>query len=137
MKKEDVAAFKRELENYSYYKSNLKLTLDMIEYKEYLLSNVKGIDPSKEPGLSNITWVESDAFDKIANDLERLNRHRELRIKQIEYIESILDRLAEETRNACIEIYVNGETYARVSNQYYLSKRGLFYRIEKELDGVL
>ena len=135
--KEDVVAFKKELENYSYYQMNLKGTLELIKYNEYLLSNVRGIDPSKEPGSSSIEWVDSDAFRRIADELDTLYKRRDLRILQIKYIESVLEKLSEETRQACLDIYVNGETYAKISADKYLSKHALFYRIEKELKNVV
>ena len=133
----DIDAFKRELENYSYYKINLKGTIKLIKYNEYLLSNVKGIDPSKEPGGSSSVWVESETFKRISAELDRLYKRRDLRIMQIEHIESILDKLSEETRNACIDIYVRGKTYESISQKYGYSKGGLWYRIKAELNKQL
>ena len=133
----DVNAFKRELENYYYYQINLKGTLELIEFNEYLLTNVRGIDPSKEPNDNHTIWVESDSFKRISDELDKLYKRRDLRIMQIEYIESILDKLSDETKKACIDIYVKGETYAKISAERFLSKKGLFYRIEKELDEKL
>lgn len=135
--KTDVDAFKRELENYSYYKLNLQGTIKLINYNEHLLSNLHGLDPSKVSGGSSLVWVESDAFKRISDELERLNKRKELRLKQIEYIESVLEQLSEETRKACIDIYVEGKTYESISHQYGYSKGGLWYRIKAELNKQL
>lgn len=135
--KKDVDAFKKELENYSYYKINLEGTNRMIEYNEYLLSNVRGIDPSKEPVGSSSIWVESEAFERIAAELDKLYNRRKLRMMQIDYIESVLDKLSEETRQACIDIYVKGQTYVQISDNIHLSKTGLFRRIQSELNKAI
>ena len=133
----DVVAFKKELENYSYYQTNLEGTKRLIEYNEYLLSNVHGLDPSKESGNGSSIWVETDAFKRITDELERLYKRKELREAQIEYIESILNKLSQETREACLKIYVEGESYAKVSSERFLSKKGLFSRVERELNNIL
>ncbi len=134
MKSQDAAAFKNELKNYKYYQKNLEGTMKLIEYNEYLLSNVRGVDPTREPGQGVKTWVETDEFKRIADELDRLNKRKELRIAQIKYIESVLTDLSEETRNACIDIYINKIPYQKAIHKYGYSKSGLWYRIKAELD---
>lgn len=133
----DVDAFKNELRNYSYYQQNLKGTRKLIAYNEYLLSNVKGLDPSKEAGGSPAVWVESEQFKRISDELGRLNRHRELREAQIAHIETVMNRLSPEVRKACVEIYVNGKTYHEIAAERFVSMSGLYKQIDKELTIIL
>ena len=137
MKDLDVAAFKRELENYSYYRENLEGTIRLIEYTEYLLSNVRGIDPSKQHVNSNCTWVDTDEFRRISDELDRLCRRRDLRIAQIDYIESVLSKLDPDIKDACIEIYVKGKSYSEVSAEKFISGPGLFKQVHNELSEIL
>lgn len=139
MNKEAVEAFKRELKNYDFYKINLEGTLKLIAYNEYLLENVHGIDPQKEPNGSSgmIPWVETDTYHRIANELERLRNRRDLRIKQIEYIDNILDQLHPNIKKICIEIYKNNVPYAEIASELHVSVGGLHKEIEREIDEIL
>ena len=134
MKRQDAAEFKNELKNYKYYQTNLKGTLKLIEYNEYLLSNVRGVDPAREPVTGSKTWVETDEYKRICDELERLNKHKQMREAQIEHIESVLAELSEQTREACIDIYVNRISYEKAIRKYGYSKSGLWYRIQAELE---
>lgn len=138
MNKQDIMAFKKELENYSYYKTNLQGTKKLIEYNEYLLENVHGVDPSKAPSGSGggKVWVETDTYHRISDELERLRNRYALRIAQISYIESILDKLDPETKEMCIAIYVEGETYATTTSGKHITSSGLFKRIERKLSKI-
>ena len=139
MNKKAVKAFKKELENYSFYKTNLKGTLELIAYNEYLLQNVHGINPQKEPSHSSGSkqWQETDTYHRIRSELDRLELRRDLRIRQIEYIESILDKLDPETRDVIERIYLKGESYYDISRQKYMSKSALFEKIERKIGRFL
>jgi len=135
MNKEAVEAFKRELRNYSYYKLNLEGTIKLIDMNEYLLENVHGVDPGKEPSGSSgsVPWVESDSYHRIQNELEKLNSRLKLRISQVNYIESVLDQLDPEIREVCIQIYEYGKSYEEIAYKNHLSVGALYKRIERAL----
>lgn len=135
--KKDVEAFKKELANYSYYKKNLEGTEELIEITEGLLSNLHGFDPSKLHYASSTVWVETETFKRISDELDRLNRRKELRAIQIEHIESILERLTPTIRKACIDIYSNGKSYLEIGRKVGYSKAGLWHRIESELEKAI
>ncbi len=135
--KKDVEAFKRELGNYRYYRLNLEGTMELIEINEYNLSNLHGLDPSKQHVSSGVPWVESEEFKRVSKELAMLYERLELRKKQISYIEYVLGRLSKDTREACLQIYADRKTYSEVSRKMNISRKGLFYRIQKELDRVL
>ena len=133
----DVDAFKKELGNYSYYRGDLIDISEQIQIFEYKRSNIHGIDPSKEHSLSGTAWVESEEFRRISDELDKLNARKELRIRQISYIESVLDQMTEEARKACVLIYACKKTYSEVSRELMMSRNALFYRVQKELDEIL
>ena len=139
MDKRAVKAFKKELENYSFYKINLRGTLDLIDYNVNLLENVHGIDPKKEPSHSTGTkpWQETDSYHRIRLELDRLEARRDLRIRQISYIESVLSKLDAETRRIIEEIYLYGFGYDMVAQRMHISKTALFNRIERRLSRFL
>lgn len=139
MDKQDVIAFKKELENYSYYKTNLEGTKKLIEYNEYLLSNLHGIDPSREPSGSSgsIPWVETESFRRIADELDRLNKRKVLREAQIEHIENVLNAMDSKIKDICIEIYLDGKSYREVASNRGISSTSLFRTIEEELKEIL
>ena len=139
MNKDAVDAFKRELKNYKYYKINLEGTLRLIEMNEYLLSNVHGVNPEKEPNGSSgsIAWVETETYDRITKELERLYERRDLRLKQIEYIDDVLTRMNSEIAHICKSIYLNDRSYSSISKELNLSKSSLHEKVEKELQKVL
>ncbi|MBQ6217354.1 MAG: hypothetical protein IJK53_08245 [Erysipelotrichaceae bacterium] len=139
MNKKAVKAFKRELENYNFYKINLQGTLKLIEYNEYLLQNVHGVNPQKEPSHSSGVkqWPETDTYYRIRTELDRLEQRRDLRIRQISYIESILSGLDPETKELIDRIYLLGFGYDFVARSNHVSKTALFNRIERKLAKML
>ena len=132
-----VAAFLRELRNYEFYRTNLVGIEKLIAFDEDLLANVHGVDPSRQSGSTIVPWVETDEFKRISDELDRLYRKRDMRIGQIEYIESVLSKIDPDIREACLQIYVKKQTYRRIAMHYDISVNGLYYRIQKELAAVV
>ena len=135
--KKDIEAFKKELTNYNYYKRNLQGTLELIEINEGLLSNVHGLDPSKDHYASHTVWVETETFKKISDELDRLYKRKSLREAQIEYIDYVLNKISSDMKDACIDIYANGKSYTEIGRKYGYSKSGLWFKIKYELNNAL
>lgn len=139
MNKDAVSAFKRELRNYNYYKVNLAGTLKLIDRNEYLLENVHGINPEKEFSFNSNpkAWVESETYHRIREELDRLEKRRDLRIRQIDYIESILSKADADIKNICERIYRDGEDQLIVAKEYKIPRRTMNYNIDRELERIL
>lgn len=139
MNEEAVEAFKRELKNYNYYKLNLEGTLKLIEMNEYLLANVHGLNPEKNPdnsGGSSI-WVETETYKRISEELDKLEKRRDLRLAQIEHIESIMSLMDDETRRICERIYRDNESQLKVAKEYKKSRQLMIYEIDKKISKIM
>lgn len=132
-----VAAFLRELRNYEFYRTNLVGIEKLIAFDEDLLANVHGVDPSRQSGSTIVLWVETDEFKRISDELDRLYRKRDMRLMQIDYIESVLNRMDKDIREAVIRIYGKKRSYTEVARSMSISESGLFKRIDRELTSIL
>lgn len=132
-----VEVFKNELKNYNFYKEKIKSITNELDAKWYELSGVKGIRYDKEPCHSfNPSLSEEmklslmEQISIIENDLLRIKAN-------VLFIDSMLNKINEETRKWIKMIYFDGMTYDKVSKIANFSKNGLAYRINTAIEKAL
>lgn len=132
MEIDEIKMFKKELGNYINYinkVNKLKLDLDVMWYD---LTGVKGVRYDKEP--TQHSYNESYSEEMRLNALEKIKKVEDSisRIQsQIDYVESVLMKMPNDIRTACIDIYCRDKTYAKVSSKIGYSASGLEYTINK------
>lgn len=135
-----VETFLNELRNLNNYKNKLKELEDKLDALFYDLTGVKAVRYDLVKGMSDYQQIELIKLGKIDEYNERstqINEDLDRLKKNIAYIESVLDKLDSNTRNACVSIYCFKNTYDEVARSIGYSKPGLQYIIHKTLNKLL
>lgn len=134
MQSKKVKAFKREMENYNFYLDRIKKLDELIEYCYHMLGGVKGIDPSKEPVHA---MPNKDVEYKIRDEITRHEKNKELAQGHIKFVDQVLSRINEETKEQIKSVFIDGKSLESVARKNFISKPTLQYRIDKELEKAL
>ena len=129
----NVDLFRNYLKNYRHFKAERMQKKELLELRWHELSGLKGVDPGKIPLTGgNKEYQELIKLDKygeieeLIEDIDRLD-------KNIGYIERLLDRLDEETRKICVDLYVKNRTYDSVAVRNNMSVGQLQYLIRRKV----
>lgn len=112
---DELKAFRNNIGNYNYNKKKIKKLKEQIEDKFYSYFGVKGIDPSKFY-LEN---KNNKAFESIKlNNIEKFDRYKKQKLEEIkllkkqnEYIDRLLNKMDDLTKNVFISIYIEESSY--------------------------
>lgn len=131
---ERVKAFKRDLANYRYKKSQIQEIKDKIEECYDRLGGVRGIDPSKEPMH---TLPDKEMEYKLRDRISQLEAKLDNVCAQTEEIRQTLDKIEKPLRRAVCEVYMNGHTLRSEAQKMFISPSGLRKRINKAIEKAL
>lgn len=127
MQTKQVIAFKNRLRNYTFDLSRIVKLDEDIELCYHKLGGVKGIDPSKEPTHCQ---MDKDIEYKIRDDIEKYEALRKTYESNILYVDSVLELIEEETRQAIKDVYIYGKNMFKVASKLYISKSTLRDRMD-------
>lgn len=130
MQDNKVKSFKYDLANYNNYQDNIKELTDKIEDCYYQLSGVHSPDATKIPTK---TPKNIDNEYKLRDNIEQYESLKKAYQTIITYCDIILDRMDEETKQATIDIYVNGMRTEDVAQRMFTSRSALNSRITREI----
>ena len=128
MTNQEIIHFKKEIGKYNFLVSSAGLLKDRIDVCLYQMSGVKGIRFDKVRGsLSEyqIAMLKHDQSEKY----EKLLKTYEKKLKRIEYVESVLNRMSDDDRELYEMKYIEGMSFERLARINYISKSGLIYRM--------
>lgn len=126
-----VRAFKNELRNYTYYLNRIVTLDNSIEFCYDRLSNVTGIDPSKEP----IHGAPNKEYEwKLRDDIEKFEHLKKLTQEKIKYIDDVLTKMDTEIKWAIICVYIDGKQIINICGNIGLSPNGLQKRMNKAIE---
>lgn len=130
MQTKQVRAFKRRLEHYVDDLQRVSDLDEKIELCFHKLGGVKGIDPSKEPIHAQ---MDKDIEYKIRDDIEKYEALKRVYESNVIYVNSVLDLIEEETREAIKKVYIYGERQEKVASKMYLSRSTLRDRMDSRI----
>ena len=150
---------KSEYEKIETLKNQKQIELDMLDEMEYgrirtSLSYEETINSKGEivaimksrGNVSNISMI--DIIDKYDSKRENIIAsyddeiaNCELRIQDCELhikeIETVLNKLSNETKNACINIYCLKKRYIDVADEMFMSASTLYRKVNKEIENAI
>ena len=135
MNSKQIAKFKEEMKYYVWLKDTVNRLQNKADDMLYCMTGVRGISYDKtinsiNEQLANEKKLDMiDSFEKITN---KLNHYKE----RLDYVDNILKAMNEYERNMFLLKYEEGLTFQQIANQYYISKAGLFYRMQKALERI-
>lgn len=131
----DYKVFKNEISNLkAYYQSLIEINNDL-ERLSYDLTGVKGVRFDRQPGSFNPSLSEYrklDLIEKIEEKEKELD-YTQLAIKRYE---SNLNKLPKPIRDAVVQIFIQGRTFAEMGKLLGYSDHGLHYKIKKEVEKI-
>lgn len=135
MNKKEIEIFKDELKYYLWLKDMVKRLEDKLEDLLYQMGGVKGISYDKVPVNMNEQNKNENKLDLIEkyNKIENeLNKYK----KRLDYIDGVLGAMNIYDRKMFLLKYEEGLSFQQIANQYYISKAGLFYRMQRVLEKI-
>lgn len=135
MTKKEIEMFKDELKYYVWLQDTIKRLTEKADELFYRMTGVKGMSHDKVPtrineSLKNEMQLELiEKYNSLIKDIEQYQN-------RLDYINRVLDAMSIYDRSMFIKKYEEGLTFQEVANQYYISKAGLFYRMQRALEGV-
>lgn len=135
MNKKQIELFKEEMKYYIWLKDTIKRLKNKIDDLFYEMTRVKGISYDKERVMQNSQKLNEQQLDMIEkyNDLIITLKIYEDRLN---FLDNVLNTMNLYDRKMFLLKYEDGLTFQQIANQYYVSKAGLFYRMNKALEGV-
>lgn len=135
MNKKQIELFKEEMKYYIWLKDTIKRLKNKIDDLFYEMTRVKGISYDKERVMQNSQKLNEQQLDMIEkyNDLIMSLKIYEDRLN---FLDNVLNTMNLYDRKMFLLKYEDGLTFQQIANQYYVSKAGLFYRMNKALEGV-
>lgn len=135
MNKKQIELFKEEMKYYIWLKDTIKRLKNKIDDLFYEMTRVKGISYDKERVMQNSQKLNEQQLDMIEkyNDLIMTLKIYEDRLN---FLDNVLNTMSLYDRKMFLLKYEDGLTFQQIANQYYVSKAGLFYRMNKALEGV-
>lgn len=134
--KDIVATYKNELRNLVSLQKQVDDLNGRIEDIWYILTGVRGIDPSRTRVSSNPSVSEEKRLE-MEDQIEHLTREKERIESNISYIRQILQLMPRDIRDACILIYAKGEKYSKVAMMQYRSTGSLQRAINSSIEQAL
>lgn len=133
MTKEQIGTFKSEMIYYRWLQDMIKRFKEKVDLIEYDMENVKGISfEEKVSGAKKDEERRLELIDEYNRILDKLNQYQ----KRYDYLNSVLDKMTMYERHMFLMIFEEGKTYQDVANKFYISKAGLFYRMQKVLERI-
>ncbi len=131
-----VETFLLELRNLNNYKSKLKELEDKLDALFYDLTGVKAVRYDSVRGMSDFHQVELIKLGKIEEyniQKDKIEKEITRLMGNISYIESVLNKMDSNIKEACIEIYCQKKTYRSLSKEQFCSINALHHRINKSI----
>lgn len=122
---------KREIQNIRYYNNVIHGFNLKIEEVDNILTGVRGIDPSKEPGTGNGGKLDRNKL------IERKNKYvyeRAVYQRRVDDIMRFLDSLHEKDKWMLVDVYGKNLVWDNVAFENHISRRTLARHIKKILE---
>lgn len=129
MNQDEIKLFKSELKVLTILERQYDIAMRDVEYIEYQMMGVRGIDPSREPNrgefveMKNILIPLKDIKEKKAQEYKR-------RIDRCYYI---LGLCGDDLKQTLIDIYVTGIPTVEVAEKHFISESTLKRHIIDQL----
>ena len=132
--KDTTMLFRNELESYPVNVAQLNRLMLKVEERESKVYEVSAIQYDKELGATN----DQAQMELLKLDLiERKDKLEMLigifRVKVL-YIDSILDKIPEDDKILLQKHFFEGQSYAKLAEEYHYSERNMRYKVDKVLN---
>lgn len=135
MTKVEIDEFKDEMKYYAWLKYSIELMSNKLEVLEYDMSGVKGVDYEKEKASSSDEAKAERRLNLIEEYNELLSKIDEYQ-KRLDRLDEVLDKMTFYEKQMFLQIYEERLSYQEVANRFYISKAGLFYRMNRVLERI-
>ena len=115
-KKEEVEAFKNELQNLNFYKKKIKECKLKRDLQIYELENVKGVDYTKQHGTYNEAAAENKRLSMI-EELKEIEEDLKVWETKKKHICKVLGRMNDYERLLVVDVVANKRRYADVCEE--------------------
>lgn len=120
---------------YLWLKENIVRLQSKADDMLYELENVKAIRYDKQASNTNTQLINEKKLVSIDNYNRLLDKIKSLQ-DRFDYLEKVLAKMSLYEREMFLLKYEDGKSFQEIANKYYISKAGLFYRMQKALERI-
>jgi hypothetical protein len=130
--RDEIKYWKSELKLYNLFVRKIEtITLEL----EAVAVNIQGI---RSPSNHGVVKIENHSFNsnrilELMYEEESLVKERAHYQERKDSVDELLDSMEEEIKNILIDVYIRNMSYDAAANKYSISRRNLFYKINKNL----
>lgn len=135
MTEKEVEAFKNRIKNYNFHIEQIERINEDINIVFYNLTGVKGASYDYHVPCTNQA-VKNERRTDLMERLEELKEKKKAHQEELKKLNAMLNQLDPTTREFTKKKYINNYTYDELSNQSYMARNTIKYRIDKAISKI-
>lgn len=135
MNEKEVEAFKNRIRNYSFHIEQIEQINEEINVVFYDLTGVKGASYDYHVPCTNQA-IKNEHRTDLLEKLEELKEKKKAHQEELDKLNAMLNQLNKTDRELVKKKLINNFTYDELSNQSYMARTTIQYRIDKAIKDI-
>ena len=135
MNEKEVEAFKNRIRNYSFHIEQIEQINEEINVVFYDLTGVKGASYDYQAPCTNQA-IKNEHRTDLLEKLEELKEKKKAHQEELDKLNAMLNQLNKTDRELVKKKLINNFTYDELSNQSYMARTTIQYRIDKAIKDI-
>lgn len=135
MNEKEVEAFKNRIRNYNFHIEQIEQINEEINVVFYDLTGVKGVSYDYHAPCTNQA-IKNEHKTDLLEKLEELKEKKKAHQEELDKLNAMLNQLNNTDRELVKKKLINNFTYDELSNQSYMARTTIQYRIDKAIKDI-
>lgn len=135
MNEKEVEAFKNRIRNYNFHIEQIELINEEMNVVFYDLTGVKGANYDYHAPCTNQA-IKNEHRTDLLEKLEELKEKKKAHQEELDKLNAMLNQLNKTDRELVKKKLINNFTYDELSNQSYMARTTIQYRIDKAIKDI-
>lgn len=135
MNEKEVEAFKNRIRNYNFHIEQIELINEEMNVVFYDLIGVKGASYDYHAPCTNQA-IKNEHRTDLLEKLEELKEKKKAHQEELDKLNAMLNQLNKTDRELVKKKLINNFTYDELSNQSYMARTTIQYRIDKAIKDI-
>lgn len=135
MNEKEVEAFKNRIRNYNFHIEQIEQINEEINIVFYDLTGVKGASYGYHAPCTNQA-IKNEHRTDLLEKLEELKEKKKAHQEELDKLNAMLNQLNKTDRELVKKKLINNFTYDELSNQSYMARTTIQYRIDKAIKDI-
>ena len=135
MNEKEVEAFKNRIRNYNFHIEQIEQINEEMNVVFYDLTGVKGASYDYHAPCTNQA-IKNEHRTDLLEKLEELKEKKKAHQEELDKLNAMLNQLNKTDRELVKKKLINNFTYDELSNQSYMARTAIQYRIDKAIKDI-